>query len=194
MKQNSGKAFLILLILGLAIFAFEVFNFDTTRAALTDIFGTREAILTLSIASWLALGACGLDVGGMVRVFTEEVSFKREAREIKLITGAWIVASLFNAFFTFWVTIGALESPGATIPRYLAGTEVYIALGVSLFVWLVRLLLVGGFAEIADKTIKIKAPNLKLGRKNKSRGNFMDFGGEPPSPTAFRASIKPPGK
>jgi len=179
----SGIAVLILLA---AIVAFEVFNFDTTREVLTQIFGNAE-FWGLTIATWLAVGACAMDLGGLSRIVTTETSFKSESTDIKAITLAWFVAAGFNAFLTWWYVMVSLEFGNAVMPSVLRGNNTWLAAGIAMFVFLVRFLLIFGFATVGDKfSFKLPKLNLKKGRQTTVRTappsglNFNDLTIQPP--------------
>lgn len=58
-------------LLALALLAFEIFNFDTTRYALTSFLGEIR-FLSIGWATILAIAFCAIDFAGLVRVFTPE--------------------------------------------------------------------------------------------------------------------------
>lgn len=180
----SGIAILVLL---LAIVAFEIFNFDTTKVVLEQIFGT-SMFWGITVAAWLAIGACAMDLGGLSRVVTTETSFKSESTDIKAITLAWFVAAGFNAFLTWWYVMVSLEYGNGVMPSVLRGNNIWLAAGIALFVFLVRFLLIFGFATVGDKfSFKLPKLNLKKGRQTTVRT-------APPSGLNFNDLTMPPPK
>jgi hypothetical protein len=167
--MNNGIKKVITAILFLLLFAgliaFEMFNFETTKTALTYIMGTT-LFLGISRAAWLALGACAMDFGGLSRMFTAEKRFAKESMEVKAMFLAWLAASFFNAILTWWVIMVALEEAGRTLPTMLVGYEPYIAFGIATFVWLIRILTVFGFATAGDN-FDVSFPSFSLPKKGR---------------------------
>jgi hypothetical protein len=58
-------------ILVVALLAFELFNFDTTRYALSNLLGDVRFV-GISWASILATAFCAIDFAGLARLFTPE--------------------------------------------------------------------------------------------------------------------------
>lgn len=154
---------LIGLLLLIALLAFELFNFDTTKYALTDFFGDTN-FAGLRWAAILAVAFCAIDFAGLVRFFTPERE-KETPVEIWYLMGAWMLGATLNALMTWWaITL--------TLLNHDLGNEVlsreellrYAPLFVAALVWLTRVLFIGAFSVIG--------------------GQIFDFGSVRPSPSA----------
>ncbi len=136
---------LIGLLLLIALLAFELFNFDTTKYALTDFFGDTS-FAGLRWATILAIAFCAIDFAGLVRFFTPEREGETST-EIWYLMGAWMLGATLNALMTWWaVTL--------TLLNHDLGNEVlsreqllrYAPLFVAALVWLTRVLFIGAFS------------------------------------------------
>jgi hypothetical protein len=144
---NFPTPHLISLLLLIALLAFELFNFDTTKYALTDFFG-ETSFAGLRWATILAIAFCAIDFAGLVRFFTPE----REGQtpvEVWYLMGAWMLGATLNALMTWWaVTL--------TLLNHDLGNEVLsreellrvVPLFVAALVWLTRVLFIGAFSVI----------------------------------------------
>lgn len=180
MRKNSTKGLWVLILL-VGIFAFELFNFDTTKLSLEYILGTGQ-FASLSHAAWLAIGACAIDFGGLARIFTEETKLSREGREIWALLFAWFVASIFNAVLT-WVFVSVnLENGGATLPSVWRASINEVAIFIAAIVWLVRFSLIMSFGVVAEGlNFKLPSFNRKKGfDPSPYRGNTPRRGKENP--------------
>lgn len=151
-KINRITVTAALFIAGLV--AFEVFNFSTTHLALTDLLGGvgRNAVLGIQLSTILTLAFCLIDLAGVARIFTPQTEMSEEPVEIWFLFGAWLLASALNAFLTWWaVSVALLTSPpqGAMVvgAEAMKVTPVFIAI----FVWLVRIMVIGTIAIVGDK-------------------------------------------
>lgn len=94
------KQALIGLILVVALLAFELFNFDSTRYALNNLLGSVN-FLGVSWAAILAVAFCAIDFAGLARLFTPQRGAE-EPREVWYLTGAWLLGATMNAIMTWW--------------------------------------------------------------------------------------------
>jgi hypothetical protein len=141
---RQGTAFGTIIVL--ALVAFEVFNYSTTQFALADLLGDLR-FLGIPLATVLAMAFCGMDFGGLARLFSP-----REPRGDRLDTwyllSAWFLAGAMNAVLTWWsVSLAALSQPrlgNGILTRQDVITLVPIF--VAVVVWLIRILLIGAFA------------------------------------------------
>jgi hypothetical protein len=68
--QNMvSRKMVIAAFLAVALIAFEIFNFDTTKFALHNLLGDIKFAGVLW-ASILAIAFCAIDFAGLVRIFT----------------------------------------------------------------------------------------------------------------------------
>jgi hypothetical protein len=149
----TRKTAVIGLILTVALLGFELFNFDTTRFALSHLMAGRR-FLGLEWAAVLALAFGSLDFAGLVRVFTPEKELKQESSEIWWLTGAWLIGASLNAMMT-WYAMALLIAPlgveiGATLFTHAQMLR-YAPLFIALLVWLTRVSLISSVALALER-------------------------------------------
>jgi hypothetical protein len=138
------------IILIVALFAFELFNFDTTRYALTDLMGDIR-FLGFQWAAILAIAFCSIDFAGLVRLFTPEKG-RDEPKEVWYLMGAWLLGATMNALMTWWAI-------SLTLLNHDFGNEVLsrgqlldiVPVFVAVLVWLTRILFIGAFTVAGER-------------------------------------------
>ncbi len=136
-------------ILVVALLAFEIFNFDTTRYALLNLLGDVQFI-GLHWAAILAIAFCAIDFAGLVRLFTPEQG-SAEPKEVWYLMGAWLLGATMNAVMTWWAV-------SLTLLNHDFGNEVlsreqllkYVPIFVAVLVWLTRILFIGAFTVAGE--------------------------------------------
>ena len=132
----------IALILLVALLAFEIFNFDTTRYALTNLLGP-VSFIGLRWASILGIAFCAIDFAGLVRLFTPDANGE-QPKEVWYLMGAWLLGATMNAVMTWWAV-------SLTLLNHEFGNEVLsrgqllqvVPIFVATLVWLTRILFIG---------------------------------------------------
>lgn len=178
-------------ILILALFAFEMFNFDTTRFALSSLLGDVR-FAGLAWATILAVAFCAIDFAGLARLFTPERGLD-EPKEIWYLTGAWLLGATMNAIMTWWaVSLVLLESQ--------LGNEVLsrdqllniVPVFVAILVWLTRILFIGAITMAGERLLhgntrpRVNAP-LPTSKNNQPSSTTRQAG---PSPKYAKPSAK----
>lgn len=133
------------LILVVALVAFEIFNFDTTQYALTDLLG-QVSFMGLRWATILAIAFCFIDFAGLAHLFSPESSAER-SKEVWYMMGAWLLGATMNALMTWWAV-------SLTLLSHEFGNEVMsrgqllqiVPIFVAVLVWLTRILFIGAFS------------------------------------------------
>lgn len=141
---NVPRKAVIGVIMLVALLAFEIFNFDTTRYALENLLGP-VTFLSLKWATILAVAFCAIDFAGLIRLFTPERGGD-EPREVWYLMGAWLLGATMNAVMTWWAV-------SLTLLNHDFGNEVlsreqllrYVPIFVAVLVWLTRILFIGAF-------------------------------------------------
>jgi hypothetical protein len=131
-------------ILVVALIAFEVFNFDTTRYALESLLGEVKFV-GLSWAVILAIAFCAIDFAGLSSLFTPESG--NNERSTWYLMGAWLLGATMNAIMTWWAV-------NLTLLNHDLGNEVlsreellrFVPLFVAVLVWLTRILFISAFS------------------------------------------------
>jgi hypothetical protein len=131
-------------VLVIALVAFEVFNFDTTRYALESLLGNVE-FLGLGWAVILAVAFCAIDFAGLASLFTPDAI--NQERSTWYLMGAWLLGATMNAIMTWWAV-------NLTLLNHELGNEVlsreellrFVPLFVAVLVWLTRILFIGAFS------------------------------------------------
>lgn len=142
----------VALILLVALFAFELFNFDTTRYALTNLLGP-VSFVGVGWASILAIAFCAIDFAGLVRMFTPE-SDGEQPKEVWYLMGAWLLGATMNALMTWWAV-------SLTLLSHDFGNEVLsrgqllqiVPIFVATLVWLTRILFIGALTVTGSQLI-----------------------------------------
>lgn len=137
-------------ILTAALISFEVFNFSTTDAALTDFLGEARFV-GVRWATILAVAFCGIDFAGLARLFTPEKG-QGEPVEVWYLIGAWFLGATLNAVATWWAVSLALlnhEIGNEVLSREQVLT--YVPVFVAALVWLTRILIISTFSVAGER-------------------------------------------
>lgn len=151
-KTGLRRGTLFGIILLVAMFAFEIFNFTTTDFALSDLLGKDLTFAGIRWATILAIAFCGIDFAGIARLFTPEQGVSEPA-EVWYLFGAWILAAGMNASLTWWgvaVAIGDHSALGSAIIGHDTLTRV-VPVFVAVMVWIIRILLIGTFSMAGER-------------------------------------------
>lgn len=177
---SLSKQVVIALLLVVALFAFEVFNFDTTEFALESLLGT-SSFVGVKWATVLAVAFCAIDFAGLARIFTPE-SGGDEPKEIWYLTGAWLMGATMNAVMTWWAV-------SITLLDYDVGNEIlsrdqilsYVPIFVAVLVWLTRIMFIGAMSVAGEQLLW----------GNQPKGATMPVGVRSQPAVLQRASIRP---
>jgi hypothetical protein len=153
-QSAVSRKMIIAVLLAVALVAFEIFNFDTTQYALTNLLGDIRfgGILWASI---LAIAFCAIDFAGLVRIFTPERG-REEPRAVWFLTGAWFLGTIANSVMTWWAV-------SLTLLSHDFGNEVlsreallrYVPIFVAMLVWLTRILFIGAFSITGEEMFEM---------------------------------------
>lgn len=135
------KKLLVVLLLFGALGAFELFNFTVTEFALNDLLAGAPPFFGVAWPLILTVAFCAIDFAGVARLFGADDSAAAQTRDWYLM-GAWFLASAMNALLWWWgITLAVME-------KGLVGDGLreLVPLVVALFVWLVRVLIIGSFS------------------------------------------------
>ncbi len=156
-----SRKLVIAVILGVALIAFEIFNFDTTQYALTNLLGEIRFAGVLW-ASILAIAFCAIDFAGLVRLFTPQRGGE-EPKAVWFLTGAWFLGTIANAVMTWWAVSLTLLSH--EFGNEVLGREMllkYVPIFVAMLVWLTRILFIGAFSVAGEDVLDLgRSPNEK---------------------------------
>lgn len=147
--ETASRKVVIAAILGIALIAFEIFNFDTTQFALANLLG-EVRFAGIMWATILAIAFCAIDFAGLVRIITPE-SGGEEPRTVWFLIGAWFLGTIANSTLTWWAVSVSLLS-------HEFGNEVlsreallrYVPIFVAMLVWLTRILFIGAFSAAGE--------------------------------------------
>lgn len=146
---NVSRKLVAGIILLVALLAFELFNFDTTRFALQNLLG-EVSFAGLKWATILAVAFCAIDFAGLTRLFTPEKG-RREPTAVWYLMGAWLIGATMNAIMTWWAV-------SLTLLAHDFGNEVlsreqllrWVPFFVATLVWLTRILFIGAFSVAGE--------------------------------------------
>jgi hypothetical protein len=163
-KLSFPRKAIIGVILVVALFAFEIFNFDTTRYALESLLG-ETSFLGIHWAAILAIAFCAIDFAGLARLFTPDAGAS-ESRAAWYLMGAWLLGATMNAVMTWWAV-------NLTLLNHDLGNEVlsrgqllrFVPLFVAVLVWLTRILFIGAFSLAGEHLFDTAADAPAVARK-----------------------------
>ena len=127
------------LLLAVALVAFEIFNFSTTRYALASLLGD-VSFISLRWATILAIAFVAIDFASLLRFFAVKQEGGNSA-EAWYWMGAWLLGATMNAFTAWWATTIMLLAQGGSALDLLDTLPVVVAF----LVWLTRVLFIGAF-------------------------------------------------
>ncbi len=154
-KTGVSRNLVIAIILSVALFAFEIFNFDTTQYALRNLLG-EVRFAGILWATILAIAFCAIDFAGLVRIVTPEKG-REEPKVVWFLMGAWLLGTMANAIMTWWAV-------SLTLLNHDFGNEVlsrqellrYVPIFVAALVWLTRILFIGAFSVAGEEMLDKK--------------------------------------
>ena len=153
----GGRQAFIGVILIVALFAFEIFNFDTTRYALSNLLGD-VAFLGIRWAAILAVAFCAIDFAGLAHLFTPERG-RDEPNVVWYLMGAWLLGATMNAVMTWWaVNLTLLSHPFGNEVLSREQLLQLVPPFVAVLVWLTRILFIGAFAVAGDQFFRQERP------------------------------------
>ncbi|NIS82481.1 MAG: hypothetical protein GTO14_20260 [Anaerolineales bacterium] len=143
LRIDTRKSF-GLVIVG-ALLAFEIFNYSTTEFAMHDLLGDLR-FAGLRWSTILALAFCGMDFAGIARLFTPNEG-DQDTTAVWYLLGAWFLAATMNAMLTWWaISLALIGHQG--LGNEIIGRETLlnsVPIFVAIFVWLIRVLIIGTF-------------------------------------------------
>ncbi len=149
-KVRNGRNAAMGVLLITALIGFEIFNFDTTKFALSNLFGNFK-FLGLSWSGILAFAFAGIDFAGLVRMFTPEQG-RHEPKEVWLLTAAWFIGASMNAVMTWYaVALAIANRPVGVGAISQVDVQFYAPIFVAILVWLTRILFIGALSVAADQ-------------------------------------------
>jgi len=151
---KNRKGLMYLLIIVLALVAFEAFNFSTTDFALSDLLGDLR-FMGVRWATLLALAFCGIDFAGIARLFSPQEK-DDELRSSWFMFGAWILAATMNAILTWWGVVMAMQTHSVLSISLVDSSFIskFVPIFIALMVWVIRILLIGTLSKQGDKLIR----------------------------------------
>jgi hypothetical protein len=147
--NSASRKTVVGIILVVALVAFEIFNFDTTRFALNSLLG-EIAFFGVTWATILAIAFCAIDFAGLARLFTPERGTE-EPKAVWYLMGAWLLGATMNAVMTWWAV-------SLTLLSHDFGNEVLaretllklVPIFVAALVLLTRILFIGAFSVAGE--------------------------------------------
>ena len=166
---NISRTTLIGSLLIVALFAFEIFNFDTTRFALRNLLG-EISFWGLQWATILAIAFCAIDFAGLARLFTPEQG-REEPAAVWYLMGAWLLGATMNAIMTWWavsLTLLSHDLGNEVVSReqLLQAAPIFVAA----LVWLTRILFIGSLSVAGDYLFASERPHSNKSAQPKAPG------------------------
>jgi hypothetical protein len=151
MLMGAPRQTVTAVVLMSALLAFEVFNFDTTKFALSDLLG-EVSFLGVGWAAILAFAFCAIDFAGLVRIFTPATG-RQTPSEVWYLMGAWLLGATMNAMMTWYAVALTLVNrpvnPGEVLTR--GQLELIVPIFVAVLVWLTRILFIGSLSVASEQ-------------------------------------------
>ncbi len=147
------RIYAITTILIIALVAFEIFNFDTTRFALTNLLGD-VTFWGVHWAAILAVAFCGIDFAGLLRIFTGG-NDDTQPKEVWYLMAAWLLGATMNAAMTWYAVTLTLLSHD--IGNEVVSRDVLlqvVPVFVAVLVWLTRILFIGSMSVAYEQLFK----------------------------------------
>ncbi len=162
-KPNSNAIYLSIIVF--ALIAFEFFNYSTTEFALRDLLGDLK-FMGLGWATILALAFCGIDFAGIARLFSTDLNEAQQKNSWYLF-GAWLLAATMNAMLTWWGVAVAVASHAIQGSAIMSGDTLtkVVPLFVAVMVWVIRVLMIGSFSMLGEKSAKPQSVRAAASRK-----------------------------
>ncbi len=149
------RHFVLTLIMTVALFAFEIFNYDTTRYALDSLIGNVRFI-GVTWATILAIAFCAIDFAGLFRIFTPESS-DIESKYVAMLMGAWLLGATMNAIMTWWaVSLTLIENPYGNSVLSADVLLKVVPIFVAVLVWLTRVLFIGALNYSGEQFVAMR--------------------------------------
>lgn len=181
--------------IALVLLALEAFNFSTTKFALGDLLGD-VGFGTATWAAILATAFCGMDLIGIIRLFTPRSDQTRSSEDWFLL-GAWLIAAVMNMGLTWWgVSIAIYNHPVESVLVVDPMTIVtVIPIFVALMVMLIRILIVGNLSatirRISPPALNATSPAQRpLGFKAQTMNAYSQRTSVPQSTQSFSPHSK----
>ncbi len=184
-RIHPGLVFVLILLV--ALIAFEMFNYSTTDYALNDLLGTLK-FAGIPWSTILAIAFCGIDFAGIARLFTPEQGMD-EPKEVWYLFGAWLLAATMNAILTWWgvsmaIVSHPVRSTSVVDPNTL--TKV-VPIFVAIMVWVIRVLIIGTLSVAGDRLSNSDRRSYPM-----ARGRHISPSVPAPSPALSAASSSLP--
>lgn len=148
-QVRSGTVYALIIIL--AMFAFEIFNYSTTAFSLRDLLGDLR-FAGISWATFLALAFCGIDFAGIARLINPE-NRKTDLKESWYLFGAWLIAATANAALTWWGVAVAINSHALQSSAVISITTLtrIVPVFVAILVWVLRILIIASLTSAFER-------------------------------------------
>jgi hypothetical protein len=152
LKSQKGLVYIVVIVM--ALFAFEAFNFGTTDYALTDLLGDLK-FFGIRWATLLSIAFCAIDFTGIAKLFAPQTD-QKEANSGWYMFGAWILAATMNAILTWWGVVMAMENHSVLSAAIVNASSIgkAVPIFIALMVWVIRILLIGSLSQQWDRKAK----------------------------------------
>ncbi len=152
-KLALSQETIYILIIFMALNAFEFFNYGTTEFALTDLLGDLQ-FAGIRWATILALAFCAIDFAGIARLFSFR-SNRHNSFEVWYLLAAWFLSATMNTILSWWsVSLALLSHHGLGIEILQRdGLQSIVPIFVAVLVLLIRILIIGSFTFGHNRSI-----------------------------------------
>ncbi|KKT57381.1 MAG: hypothetical protein UW52_C0068G0012 [Candidatus Gottesmanbacteria bacterium GW2011_GWA1_44_24b] len=155
--ESRYKGFIFGVILIVSLAALEIFNYSVTEYALFDL---NLHIAGIQGATILAIIFCSIDFVIVAYMFIPS-NIKPEA--VWYIFGAWLLLATMHAGVIWWgISLAMLENQ--TLGNTIIDQETLVRVvpvAIAVFVWLLRVLIMGTFAVAGEKLLSIQTRSVQ---------------------------------
>jgi hypothetical protein len=148
-RIRPGLIFVLIMLV--ALIAFEMFNYSTTDYALNDLLGNLK-FAGINWSTILAIAFCGIDFAGIARLFTPEQGMD-EPKEVWYLFGAWLLAATMNTILTWWGVSMAIVNHSVRSSALLDPNTLIkiVPVFIAVMVWVIRVLIIGTLSVASDR-------------------------------------------
>jgi len=184
MKRLFTGDGIFFLIMAFAVLGFEGFNYSSTQESLKDLL-YNTSFAGIPWYTLLAFSFCAIDLGGLARMFTPQQG-RDEPAFVWYLFGAWVICAGINAGFT-WFGLKVIISASPSLPAASVIDRDFITnilpVAMAIFIWLIRLLLVGTMSTAGDRLFHGPNPASRSGNYQNPQFNPQHRPGTVPTQT-----------
>lgn len=159
-KLRFRNGAVLILVIVMALVAFEAFNYSTTEFALADLLGSLK-FAGIAWSTILSIAFCGIDFAGIARLLVPETANQNQ-KEAWYLFAAWLLAATMNAILTWWGVSMAIMNHAprsSSVVDALTLTKI-VPVFVAVMVLVIRVLIIGTLSTALQRFVQMERPGL----------------------------------